>query len=183
MTDKKDESRESELENGIGTAVPILTNGIGTRISEAAQAVGGKRGLAELISLSEAQLHRVIAGTSQAKVEAIAEIAAATGYSIEWLATGGGPRRKGGALQAPDIQEGAAPYKTSTYITPDALAVALESVERAAAHTGVTLDVRQRARLALLIHDYALAEAGEGDGKGFAEKLLTAFARDTDAPG
>lgn len=65
-----------------------LTAGIGDRIAYAAELVGGRKRLAEMIPISEQQLQRIITGTSQAKVEVVAHIAKATGLDIGWLILG-----------------------------------------------------------------------------------------------
>lgn len=88
MTDKKGFKRESERGKPNQNSVPIRTSGIGTRIREASSTVGGIKALSQMIRLSEAQLHRVVSGKNQPKVEDVAEIADVTGYSLAWLATG-----------------------------------------------------------------------------------------------
>lgn len=69
--------------------VPV---GLGTRISEAAQAIGGQKRLSELSGISESQLYRYINGTGQPTTSRLVSIAEATGFSIGWLATGKGPK-------------------------------------------------------------------------------------------
>lgn len=64
---------------------------IGNRIEELAQGfVGGKKRLAAISGVSESQLHRYIAGTSQPTITPLIEIAKALGVRFEWLATGNG---------------------------------------------------------------------------------------------
>lgn len=72
--------------------VPILTSGIGTRILEIAESVGGNRVLANKAGVSESQFYRIVSEESQARVETIAKIADATGYSLRWLITGAGEK-------------------------------------------------------------------------------------------
>lgn len=64
------------------------TQNIGARINQVCARVGGKRRLSQITDISESQLHRIIAGESQAKAETIAAIAAAAGVSLEWLMLG-----------------------------------------------------------------------------------------------
>ncbi|WP_417595041.1 XRE family transcriptional regulator [Oceanospirillum sp.] len=71
-------------------SVPLLTAGIGTRISEVSPRVGGKKELAKMAGLSESQLHRIVSGDSVAKIETIVAIAKAANVSLQWLATGEG---------------------------------------------------------------------------------------------
>lgn len=68
---------------------------LGKRIEEAAQGfVGGKKKLAAMAGISEAQLHRYIAGTSQPTINPLIEIAKASGFRLEWLATGNGSKHE-----------------------------------------------------------------------------------------
>lgn len=79
---------KKELSETKKNAVPIGIQGIGTRINEVSGRVGGKRSLANMVELSESQLHRIIAGESEPKVGVVAAIASAAGVSVEWLVTG-----------------------------------------------------------------------------------------------
>lgn len=92
MTDKKEQNGETELSMEDDKLVPISDSEIGTRISAASASVNGKRNLANMITMSESQLHRVIGG-SAVKAADLAEIAEATGFSLLWLATGQGPQK------------------------------------------------------------------------------------------
>jgi phage repressor protein C with HTH and peptisase S24 domain len=84
--------------------VPFLIKDIGTRINEVSAIIGGKKEVAKVAGLSESQLHRIVAGDSQPKLEPIVAIARAANISLEWLATGEGPMR-------PDeVREGRANY-------------------------------------------------------------------------
>jgi len=111
---------------------PILTSGIGGRITAIADRVGGKKELARSVGLSESQLHRIIAGESQAKIEIIALIARIGGVTIDWLATGKGPMRLEDAPQpAPGAKEGCA-----RQITLDIVQQVVEMVEQEIARRG-----------------------------------------------
>ena len=74
--------------------VPFLTKGIGSRINKLSRMVGGKKKLAEMAGLSESQLHRIISGESQAKIEPLAAMARGAGVLLDWLAFGDGPMRR-----------------------------------------------------------------------------------------
>lgn len=67
--------------------------GIGLRISDIAELVGGKKRLAQLSGVSESQLYRYISGKSQPTIEPVVAMARAAGAQLEWLATGHGPMR------------------------------------------------------------------------------------------
>lgn len=92
MAEKYSDDTEKGRRSDKGTGFPLLTHGMGTRISEASRLVGGKKKLSELISLSEPQLHRIISGKNQPKAETVAEIAKVTGVSLAWLITGEGAK-------------------------------------------------------------------------------------------
>ena len=61
---------------------------IGGRIEIACDIAGGKKKLADMAGVSESQLHRYIAGTSQPTISPLVAIALAAGVRLEWLATG-----------------------------------------------------------------------------------------------
>lgn len=75
--------------------VPFLIKDIGTRINEVSAILGGKKELAKVAGLSESQLHRIVSGESQPRLEPIAAMARAANVSLTWLATGEGPMRLG----------------------------------------------------------------------------------------
>lgn len=88
MSEETTDNGHSEPRDENRNSVPILTAGIGTRIKECAGDVGGARRLAEVIGLSEAQIHRIFTGKNQPKAETIAAISKATGRTLEWLVFG-----------------------------------------------------------------------------------------------
>ncbi len=98
-----------EPDNQLGTAVPSLTAELGTRVDAIAAALGGVEALANIAGLSASQIYRIIAG-SQTKVETITRIARAARVSLNWLATGEGPREQ--LIEAADwsVREPGADY-------------------------------------------------------------------------
>jgi phage repressor protein C with HTH and peptisase S24 domain len=70
----------------------VSSSTIGTRISEIADEVGGKKRLANMAGVSESQLHRYIADASQPTIEPAVSIAKVGGVNLLWLATGDGPK-------------------------------------------------------------------------------------------
>lgn len=109
-------NKESELNNGIGTEVPILDDGIGTRISEIAEAVGGVTALAQLTGISDSQIYRYIktraGGGSEPKLEALRAIAKAGNTTLDWLIDGIGPKSREEAEMAGIKEERRALYRT-----------------------------------------------------------------------
>jgi phage repressor protein C with HTH and peptisase S24 domain len=82
---------ESEPSGPEPHEVPNLAIGIGTRIEQLAEKVGGKRNLANTIGVHETQLYRYIKGTNAPSVVVAAEIARATGVTLDWLIKGDEP--------------------------------------------------------------------------------------------
>ena len=68
----------------------VLT-GIASRISLVADTVGGKRRLAELIQVSESQVHRYSAKDSDPKISVLLDMAAVAGVRLQWLISGEEP--------------------------------------------------------------------------------------------
>ncbi|WP_435657913.1 helix-turn-helix domain-containing protein [Brucella pituitosa] len=62
------------------------------RVKEAADAVGGLNKLAELIGMPRRTLGDQLAGKTEPKMSLLVETARVTGFNIEWLATGNGPK-------------------------------------------------------------------------------------------
>lgn len=65
-----------------------LAPGIGTRISAAADTLKSRKRAAEVMEVSTDSLQRYIREEVQAPFAAVARLALATNYSLEWLATG-----------------------------------------------------------------------------------------------
>jgi len=149
----KNKEKEQCKENGNG--VPFLTNGIGTRISDSSRAVGGKKKLAEMIGMSESQLHRVISGESQLKVEGLAAIAQATQQSIAWLAIG---------RQSNMVAESGAAYQSGKMIVnTELLQEVLETVETVLQERGCELKPDKKSELISIIYEEFSQEEGEPD--------------------
>lgn len=73
---------------------------IGDRVREAAKEVGGLNSLSKLIDMPRRTLGDQISGRYEVKLSFMVEVAKATGFSIEWLATGLGPKQPEKAKQA-----------------------------------------------------------------------------------
>lgn len=78
---------KSKNSNESGASQP-LTKGIGSRIAECAELVGGKRRLAAEAGISEAQLYRYIAEESLPPIDVVMRIAAVADKELVWLAGG-----------------------------------------------------------------------------------------------
>lgn len=84
--------KESEFGVASLGAIPIVGAGIGTRIGEAANALGDRKSAAGVMGVSVDQLQRYIREENQAPFLAIAKLAITSGYSMTWLATGLGEK-------------------------------------------------------------------------------------------
>lgn len=99
MTEKDRKNGESERGIGNGTPVPILAPGIGTRIKAASGAFGDRKSAADAAGVSTDMLYRYFREESTPSFSAIVGLARGSGYCLEWLATGEGPRTRESALQ------------------------------------------------------------------------------------
>jgi len=82
----------SEQEGEDGTAVLRWLKELGTRIGESAELLQSRTNAAQAMKVSVDSLQRYIRGTTEPTFGAIARLAAATGTSLEWLASGRGAR-------------------------------------------------------------------------------------------
>lgn len=76
----------SEQQGGDGVA-----RGMGARIKAAADAVGSRKRAAQLAGVSDDMLYRYMREETPPRFEAVACLARAAGYSLEWMATDQGP--------------------------------------------------------------------------------------------
>lgn len=113
--------------------------------------VGGKRELSKMIDISEPQLHRIISGESQAKVETVAQIAAAAGVSLAWLVAG---------EDGKDIQEERAAYAAGAALIVDRLVDSIMVVEEVLEEKQLYLRPLKKAQLVAIIYEELLKEEG-----------------------
>jgi len=83
-----DDSAKSERLARTRTGVRILEPGIGTRINEAASAIGSRAKAAQIAGISDDMLYRYMREESPPRFDVIAALAHASGYSLDWMATG-----------------------------------------------------------------------------------------------
>lgn len=86
---------ESEQNEPGVKRVPIQSSGIGTRISAVADLYGDRKSAAAAGGISTDQLARYMRGDNQPPFIVMAKMAAQVGVSLEWIATGQGPMKKG----------------------------------------------------------------------------------------
>lgn len=67
-----------------------LTEGIGARIKAAADAIGSRKEAARLAGVSDDMLYRYMREETPPRFEAVAGLARAAGFSLDWMATGQG---------------------------------------------------------------------------------------------
>lgn len=89
------ENKEKEIKGKSGDDFPFELSEMGKRIDEAAEKVGGKSALKGLTGISLSHIYRVTSGQSDLPTQKLNAIANATGYNMQWLATGEGPKLKG----------------------------------------------------------------------------------------
>lgn len=63
-------------------------SGLNERILQAVKKVGGQKKLSKMTGISESQIYRYMTGAGQPTVSKLVEISIASGFSVQWLATG-----------------------------------------------------------------------------------------------
>lgn len=86
---------DSERKEGKLKSVPILGEGIGTRISDVASMYESRKQAAEAAGVALSSLQRWIAGDGIPAFDSIARLANGKAVSLDWLATGQGPKLAG----------------------------------------------------------------------------------------
>ena len=129
-----------ELRTLIPSLGELETHELGTRIDAISKCLGTRENAAYIAGLSVDQLVSYIKGRSKPGFLPLARLARATGFSLDWLATG-----KGMMLQVSDRTD-----PTSTgYMDAEALGAAIKLMEQ----IGADLPLVRKARLTALAYD------------------------------
>lgn len=83
---------ESERKEQAAKTVPILSDGIGTRISDVASMYESRKQAAEAAGVALSSLQRWIAEDGVPAFDSVARLAAGQSISLDWLATGRGQK-------------------------------------------------------------------------------------------
>lgn len=92
MIDKQDKISRSEEGCASDGKFPISNGEIGNRIDDVAKTVGGNSSLARLCNVSPSVIGNWISGRAEPPTRNLIAIARVGGVTVEWLATGLGPR-------------------------------------------------------------------------------------------
>jgi len=84
----KKKIKETEHKKTSASPVPILADGIGTRISEICEILGTRKNAASIAGVSTDSLQRYIREEVQPPFEAVAKLAIAADKPLDWVATG-----------------------------------------------------------------------------------------------
>ena len=79
------------MEKQVGNGSPSLGPDLGTRISAVAARLGSRGKAAKVAEISDDALYTYISGRAKPSFPPLAKLCAATGVSLDWLATGDGP--------------------------------------------------------------------------------------------
>lgn len=142
------ETTESDADNENRTSGPILTNGIGHRIRETSDRIGGRKQLAKIAGMSDAQLYRIMSEGSAPKIETVAAIARGAGVSLEWLATGEGP------MEADAARAGRSAPSTADTIDRERLQRSIETAAAILQRTGRAMEAAKQAEFILALYDF-----------------------------
>jgi phage repressor protein C with HTH and peptisase S24 domain len=95
---------ESELNKNADGSVPNPDKGIGTRISEISEMLGGRKKAAQAAGVALSTFHRWLAGDSIPALDSISRLAQKAGVSLDWVATGEGAKQLGQSPSIPDTE-------------------------------------------------------------------------------
>lgn len=147
-----------ETANRSASSVSFLADGMETRISAAADAVGTRTAAAEAMRVSVDSLQRYIRGERVIGLDAAAALCEAGGTRLEWLAFNRGPMLKA---------DETATQSQSQPVSQDVLSIAIQLVEEAL--EGKALETAKRAELVALVY--------EGLVEGMPEAKVLRWAR------
>lgn len=99
MTYEESEPKEKDSES-----VPNPNKGIGTRISEISEMMGGRKKAAQSAGVALSTFHRWLAGDSVPALDSIARLAQSAGVSLDWVATGEGPMQLSKSAAIPNTE-------------------------------------------------------------------------------
>ena len=89
---KTQEKKELIQDERIDTGVSIPIDGMQERISSVIEEAGSRTRAAEVSGVSADMLAKYMSGVSRPRFEAIARLCVESGVSLDWVATGEGPR-------------------------------------------------------------------------------------------
>ena len=102
INDKSASYEVSDAQSGASDSRPILAEGIGRRISEAAEVLGTRSSAYAVMGVSSAALQRYIKGDNMPPFDAVARLCIAAGVRMEWIATEQGAMRVSSSETASD---------------------------------------------------------------------------------
>lgn len=136
-------------------AVPILTPGIGTRISAASERIGTRKKAAAAARVSTDSLQRYIREDVEPTFSAIAGLARASGVNFEWLAFAEGPMLKGDSVQIAPLDH-------------ELMRIVIEELEKSLIDVNGYLEPEKKAELIVLLYE----EAREQEGKVERSRIM-----------
>ncbi|MCP5142111.1 MAG: helix-turn-helix transcriptional regulator [Gammaproteobacteria bacterium] len=151
------------------TGVDSTHSGLGARIRTLAEILGGKKEMARVANVSEVQIYRYINEENTPSVNIVVTLAQAAGVSIEWLATGTGPK-------APLPAREHAGDTRSHRVDVPLLSGVLRIIDRVAAERGHHLGATERANLAARMYNGVCDASGDVEARlNMAESVLGGF--------
>ncbi len=139
-------------------------SGMGKRISECADRVGGRRALARSAGVHESRIYAYIKEENEPGIEPLVRIASAAGVSVDWIATG--------VEQGAHVVEDSVESPLNEHLF-EQIFLALEGT---LAEHGLTMDPKSKARFVLVLYD----KFGQWDGqvdRRFIETVVLSNAR------
>lgn len=138
-----------------GTEIPAFRRDVGIRLRRIEEHFRNREEAAKAAGVSKATLQRWVHGTADPSFEGLARLAAETGYSLDWLATGEGPERRGGAQLAPATS---APARDVVLLT-----VVLKEIEDWLDRSRRRLPARRKAEVVWFVYDQLQKDRSTGN--------------------
>jgi transcriptional regulator with XRE-family HTH domain len=132
-------------------------SGLGKRIREMVEVVGSNAEAAAVAGISVDQLSRLTAGTSSPSFLAVGRLAERTGFSLNWVMSGRGPRYAASAAKATD---------------PELLGRVVDAIARVYREEKVNLPDVELGRLAGEEYDAIVAATEDADERTTMVKLV-----------
>lgn len=131
---------------------------LGERIATMCDAVGTREAAARAAGIGPRQLLKIIRGDAKPTAEALARLADASGYSLDWVMTGrGAPKRTGAATGGTD---------------PELMGRLLDGLSKVYSEEGATLPPVELGRICAQEHDAIARATGDPAERTTMVKLV-----------